>query len=153
MVALDEGALICDFAETYHILDYRALPATQAATLASGLRENSRIKMKMAGVQHPIDVLLLAGAVDRLSLLLWAQTKDGGKGRNRPDSVFAALTEQTKNNNGNVIPFESGREFEIKWRELTNRGGSYGNTISQSICANHPVCARYQRETHPGAGR
>lgn len=31
---------------------------------------------------------LLAEAVDRLSLLWWAKTKDGSKGRNRPDMVL-----------------------------------------------------------------
>lgn len=38
MVAVDEEALICDFAETYNILDWRELPCRTAAILASGLR-------------------------------------------------------------------------------------------------------------------
>jgi len=46
MIKLDENALICDFAETYHIYDYRQLPPTRVAVFACGLRDDSRIKMK-----------------------------------------------------------------------------------------------------------
>lgn len=34
MLNLSEDALICDFAETYHIYDYRSLPLRLVATLA-----------------------------------------------------------------------------------------------------------------------
>ena len=37
MIALDQNALICDFAETYGIYNYRALPVSLLATLAVGL--------------------------------------------------------------------------------------------------------------------
>ena len=53
-------------AETYHILDYRALPATLLATLVAGLRENSRIRSGKLRTS----TALLAAAVDRLSYLL-----------------------------------------------------------------------------------
>lgn len=43
MILTDEDALICDLAETYHVLDYRSLPLLTAATLASGLRSDARI--------------------------------------------------------------------------------------------------------------
>lgn len=43
--------------------------------------------MKSAGLTVPADILLLAEAVDRLSYLVWMQTEDGQKGRNRPASV------------------------------------------------------------------
>ena len=38
MLNAGEDELVCDFAETYHILDLRALPVPLAATLAWGLR-------------------------------------------------------------------------------------------------------------------
>ena len=44
MVAADEDALRCDFAQTYHILDYRRLPLRTAAVFAWGLGEDSRVK-------------------------------------------------------------------------------------------------------------
>ena len=60
MIALDEGALVCDMAETYHIYDMRALPVETLATLACGLREDSRIKLKMSGLKYvPLEVLLV----------------------------------------------------------------------------------------------
>jgi len=43
MIATDEDALVCDLAETYHVLDYRMLPLKTAAALASGLRSDARI--------------------------------------------------------------------------------------------------------------
>ena len=69
MIRMDETALICDFAETYHIYDYRAMPLRTVAALAAGLRRNSRIMIKMSGVGVDPDTLLLAAAVDRLSFL------------------------------------------------------------------------------------
>lgn len=75
MVHADEDALICDFAETYHIFDWRALPVRLAATLAAGLPETSRIRMKMAGAKMTASLLMQAAMVDRLSLLVWMQTK------------------------------------------------------------------------------
>jgi hypothetical protein len=52
MLSTDRDALICDMAETYHVYDMRALPTKTVATLACGLREDSRIKLKMAGVDY-----------------------------------------------------------------------------------------------------
>ncbi len=43
MLAADEDALVCDLAETYGLLDYRAHGARLVATLAVGLRPYARI--------------------------------------------------------------------------------------------------------------
>lgn len=59
--------------------------------LACGLRPESRIKQKMMGAKAPIDTLLRAIIADELKLLVWQNTKDGAKGRNRPESILAAL--------------------------------------------------------------
>lgn len=87
MLVRSEDALICDFAETYHVLDWRALPVRTAATLACGLRDDSRIKMLISGSRYKADTLLLAGIADRLSILAWMKTKDGQKGRNKPKMI------------------------------------------------------------------
>lgn len=113
MVAVDEEALICDFAETYNILDWRELPCRTAAILASGLRNDSRIKMKINGMRYSTDTLLLASACDRLSFLVWAKTKDGQKGRNRPKSIFEKMIENIEEK---AIEFNSVEEFE-KYRK------------------------------------
>ena len=47
MLAVDRDALMCDLAETYGILDLYAHPAQLIATLATGLREDSRIYARM----------------------------------------------------------------------------------------------------------
>ena len=91
MLRLDRDALICDMAETYGIYDLGSLPARKVAVLASGLRDDSRIKMKASGVNAPPEILLMAQAVDSLNLLVWMQTKDGHKNRNRPESVLERI--------------------------------------------------------------
>lgn len=87
MIGADEDALFCDFAETYHIIDFYQLPVEIAARLATGLRDNSRIKSLLAGRIQPLDTYLLASAVDNLRYLVWAQTKDAEKGRNKPKPI------------------------------------------------------------------
>lgn len=111
MIKLDENALICDLAETYHILDYKQLPPTRVAVFACGLRDNSRIKMKISGQTVPFDTLLMAGIADRLSILVWAQTKDGQKGKNRPPMMVDALT-QKEPKESDIVAFSSGEDYE-----------------------------------------
>ena len=110
MIKLDEDALICDLAETYHIYDYRQLPATKVAVFSLGLRDNSRIKKKLSNQPIDFDRLLLAGISDKLSYLLWSKTKDGAKGRNKPKSILEMLTEPKKQSN--QLAFDSGEEFK-----------------------------------------
>lgn len=52
MLAADRDALICDLAETYRVLDYRALPVELLATLAAGLRPDARIWQKIAALRE-----------------------------------------------------------------------------------------------------
>jgi len=110
MISLDEDALICDLAETYQIYDYRQLPPTKVAVFSLGLRDDSRIKMKLSGQTVPFDIMLLAAIADRLSTLVWFQTKDGQKGRNRPQMLTNLLTKTKQEND--VEAFHSGEEFE-----------------------------------------
>ena len=120
MLAADRDALVCDLAETYGVFDYRALPVSLLATLAAGLREDSRIKMRLSGSKVPRRDILLAAAVDRLSLLVWGMTEDAPQGRNRPDSLLDALmgVEQEKEN-GDVMSFDSDDDFEAAWTSIT----------------------------------
>lgn len=121
MLATDKGALICDLAETYQVYDYRALPVRLLATLASGLREDSRIKLKMAGMRAPRETYLLASAVDALNLLVWAKTKDGEKGRNRPKSILRAIADPPKPEE-KPLQFQSPDQFKAAWQRLTGKG-------------------------------
>lgn len=114
MIATDKTALICDLAETYHIFDYTKLPVMQVAVLAVGLRDTSRIKMKMNNMRHSLDTMLLAALVDRMSLLLWAKTQDGINGFNRPKSVFEQLIGEETHTD--IVAFESPEAFEKEWK-------------------------------------
>lgn len=91
MIAVDEDAVICDMAETYHVLHYRELSPSLVATLCCGLSDDSRIKRKIAGVPAMQSTLLLAAAVDRLSFIAWSKTKDAEHGRNRPISIVESM--------------------------------------------------------------
>lgn len=118
MIATDEDALVCDFAETYHILDFRALPARMAARLACGLRTSSRIKQKLSGAHEDTQTALLAHIADAVRMLVWMQSEDGVKGRNRPES-FAALLLGENTSKG----FDSVDDFKA-WRASVIRGDS-----------------------------
>lgn len=107
MIQTDEDALICDLAETYGIYDYKRLPLKLVASLAVGLRDDSRIKMKLSGARASTDIILLASIVDRLSLLIWMQTRDAEKGRNRPKSLLDMMIAKETDNSS----YDSGEDF------------------------------------------
>ena len=119
MIATDGDALTCDFAETYHVFDFKALPVQTAAVLACGLRDNSRIKMKLSNQRVSTEMMLQASAVDALNLLVWTKTRDAEKGRNRPKSLFELFTGA---NEPEFEAFDSAADFEAMRRSLLNRG-------------------------------
>lgn len=121
MIALDEDALECDLAEYYHIYDMRSLPANKVATFSVGLRENSRIKLKLAGNKYPLDTLLIAAAVDRLSTLIWMKTNDGRKGVNRPESLLAKLVEKKEEKDKEIVSFDNPEDFEAAMQRINQR--------------------------------
>lgn len=117
MIKLDEDALICDLAETYGIHDYRSYPLGYIATLAHGLRDSSRIKMKLEGQELNLELLLLAGIHDRLTLLLYSNTEDARKGKNYPKLIMDTL----KNKDNDILTFSSSEDFEKKRGEIIGR--------------------------------
>lgn len=123
MIRTDETALLCDLAETYGIFEYRALPLTTVAALASGLREDARIRMKIEGRRLDTRTTLMAAAVDRLATLVWMQTKDGAKNRNRPESILARLAGAgTEEREENTLLFETPAAFEAARRSIIEEG-------------------------------
>ncbi len=89
MIGLDEDALICDLAETYSIYDYKSLPLRTVATLAAGLRDTSRIKLRAMGVPVAQDTILLAGISDRIDALRYTFSSD--KNTERPPQLVKIL--------------------------------------------------------------
>lgn len=116
MIALDEDALICDMAETYHIYNMEQLPVEYVAILACGLRDNSRIKIKAAGLKVDIQTLLLARIVDNTAINVYMKTKDAQHNKNRPKSMVKALSAETPEEHARK--FNSGEEFLEEWRRL-----------------------------------
>ena len=119
-MAADKDALICDLAETYHVMDYRALPVETLAALACGLRPESRSKRRLSGTEIDTDTLLLAVIADRLGLLVWAKTEDGINGRNRPESIAAKLLGEKQAKT--VESYASGEDFMAAWQSMTKGG-------------------------------
>lgn len=121
MVAVDEGALTCDFAETYHIYDWRSLPATYAATLAAGLRDSSRIMMRLSGDKLTAERLLLASVADHVRLLVWQNTRDGHEGENQPQSMLQLMLNPNVEDKASE-GFDSPEDFNA-WRQSMIGGG------------------------------
>lgn len=116
MLRLDRDALICDLAETYNIYDLRALPVETLARLSCGLRDNSRIKLKMRGVKAPVETILLMAILDDVRWLRWSKTKDAQKNKNMPESVlqsFMGNKEPSK-----ITAFKTAEEFERRRAEI-----------------------------------
>ena len=113
MVNFDEDALVCDFAETYHIYDYKALPVKLAATLAAGLRDDSRIKLRAAGAPVSMSEILLASIADRIEAFRYGLSEDATKGRNKPTLLVDVLYGETKKSNDKgVMSFDTPEEFQ-----------------------------------------
>lgn len=113
MLATDEDAVVCDFAETYHVLDIWALDLRLAATLAAGLAPDSRIMRRLRGERDVSESIILAAAADNIALIRWYLSKDGQDGKNPPKSILAAMAGQgdAKTEAGGLT-FKSPEAFE-----------------------------------------
>ncbi len=103
MIRLDEDALICDLAETYHIFDYRSLPLKLVATLSVGLRDDSRIKMKKANVSVSTETFLLGLIADEIEIF----RRGFSSGKDKPKLITDAFIEKPK-----APTFTTGEELE-----------------------------------------
>lgn len=124
MIAADKNALICDMAETYKVFDLRALPVPMLATLAAGLRDDSRIKIKLSGARAATDTLLFASIADALNFLAWAKTKAAQTGKNRPKPLLNAFMEVPQTHD-EVTGYRTPEDFKAAWQRLG--GEAIGN--------------------------
>lgn len=116
MVKNYPNELICDMAETYGIFDIKRVPARLLATLAVGLRENSRSKMAKTNTKVEDNTYLLAVIADTLRVLAWRMTEDGQNGVNQP-KLFTELWAEPEEKEYQV--FSSPEEFNAKWQKIT----------------------------------
>lgn len=115
MIAKYEKEMICDLAETYHVFDYRKLPVETLVAFVIGLRQNSRTKMAINGMKVPIETVIMAMIYDRINLWIWMNSKDGKKGRHRPESLAESLTKERVKD---IEVFDTGDEFDAMLRKI-----------------------------------
>ena len=100
-------------------MDMYSHPVELIATLAEGLRHNSRIKLKVAGMKVDPELLIMARIADNTALNVYAKTKDAKTGRNRPKSLTEALLEEKKKED-TPREFNSGEDFMREWKRITH---------------------------------
>lgn len=105
--------MICDLAETYHIYTYKEMDPLLIGTLCAGLRDDSRVKMKVSNSKITLEQALLGRIVDELAFLSWTKTKDAQKGRGRPASILKMLTEEKE-----VEAFKDADSFNDAWAAI-----------------------------------
>lgn len=114
MRASDKDALLCDFAQYYHIYDLDALAPGYAAVLACGLPEDSRIMKKKAGTNAGLKELLLAAIVDNLRCI-----KNGLAGTNdSQQSLVSLLTGTPQKSETGQAGFDTPEEFEAARKRI-----------------------------------
>ncbi len=123
MIQTDEDALICDFAQVYHIFDYKALPLRMRATLAVGLGNDTRIKKKITNQKFSLSEYLEISILDKLNFLIWMNSKDGQKGINKPKSILTILEGNPKTKG-----FTTGEDFEKERQNIINKYKKGGGT-------------------------
>lgn len=106
MLNSDKDALYCDLAETYGLYDWGSLSVFQLASLSCGLRDDSRIKMRLRGDKIPYDQFLLAYIADRMTQILWVLSANDSS--DKPYSLLSELYADKIEKNG----FESFEAFE-----------------------------------------
>lgn len=132
MVTADFTAWECDMAETYGIINFEAVPLRKLARLSAGLRETSRIKMKLSGARGSLTDYLLALLYDEFVGFKWALARAGKEDDpnnpppEQPDRIAPYIigTENEEQNKKPAAPekyeaFETGADFDARWKHLT----------------------------------
>ena len=115
----DADALTCDMAETYSVYNMRALPVFTAATLACGLRDDSRVKRHLFDVKVPLELQLQIGIFDLLRWIQWSKTKSAETGDDYPEPLLAKVLGIDKDQTDQTVTaFDSAEEFEKRRKEL-----------------------------------
>lgn len=110
MRAVDEAALICDFAEFYHIYDWNQFPLKRQAILACGLPEQARIIRKLTQQKAPLETVLLMAAVDSIREFEYQYIAAHSKKKpKKPESLLAAFQ---KDKTKEVRAYETVNDFE-----------------------------------------
>lgn len=119
MRAICEDALICDFAQFYHVHDLNQVSIRTGAVLACGLPAESRTVRELTGQKYTTETILKMGILDTLrSIENLYQNVHSKRKIPKPQSVFKLLS---RKDDKDIRTFRSGEEFE-KERERLLRG-------------------------------
>lgn len=118
MIVNHPEELTCDMAEVYGVFDIKRVPARLLATLAVGLRNDSRVKLAMAGAKCDDKTYLLAVIADNLRVMSWRMTEDGAEGMN-PPKLFTDYYQGKEEQEREYLVFDSPEAFDAKWKEIT----------------------------------
>lgn len=110
MLSVDRDAVVCDLAETYHVLDYRSLPVTTLATLCAGLHDDSRIKMKLMDMQRIAPSITYVHMADTLTMILHALIGDKNKPTLYQDIMTGKQTKKKSTGFSSIEEFEEARK-------------------------------------------
>lgn len=108
-----EDDVICDLAETYHIFSYKSHKPSFIATLLSGLKDDARIAMRMAGVTADTKTRLLAMIADLIRA--FGGSFDGENGVSIYDSFFR--TQKSKK----TVGFDTVEDYEKRRNEIISK--------------------------------
>ena len=113
LIRENSDALVCDFAETYQIYDYRSLPVPLVATLAAGLRDGSRIAIETTEAKASTTNTLLAIIADHLrAIRMFYGDKD------LPYVLSALYQLDNKDDSEKVKKYRTGSDFMRAWQEI-----------------------------------
>ncbi len=119
MRAIYKDALICDFAQYYHLYSFDAVSIETAAILACGLPQESRTIRKLTGQRFSTEIILQIGVLDAIKSLEYAYVSAHSKRKlQKPQSLMKMMNRQDEND---IKSFRSGEDFERE-RERLLRG-------------------------------
>lgn len=123
MMATDQDAWECDLAETYRIYDFEQVPLPTLARLSAGLRSNSRIKSRLAGLTVPYDTFLLTRIIDLLQWLQWSRSKAAQDGAQPPEQLAPMMMAGYKSvkTERAELGFDTAEEFEAARRDILTK--------------------------------
>lgn len=112
--------LVCDMAETYGVFDVKRVPVPLLATLAVGLRDDSRVKRAKSKTLVDDPTYLLAVIADHLRILAWRMTEDGQNGVDPPKlftDYYQGINQEPEE--PKYLVFDTPGDFRAKWKEIT----------------------------------
>lgn len=99
MRVICKDALICDFAQYYHIYDLDSVNLQTAAILACGLPPDSRTLRQMTGQKFSAEMVIQMRILDTVRFFQYAYISSHSKRKvPKPQSIFEILNEKKEEN-------------------------------------------------------